>query len=1079
MDAWLPGLFAVSPTDWLIDTDQVRSSTLILLVLVSLGLVVGVLLWLGVLDWVLWVAGVVIRGGIRAGFRVWEVLLAWASWPLFLAVQFGILAAGVAAAGPLPGFAVACALGPLAMGLAACLAYMFIDIERYEVARGYKALHDPMKGQRLATELARYGHRVAVPLLAAAAVGMIGGFALFNFGLFRLLGPAWYTLPAVGATYLDFVASALVHLLSIVDLLNLADTHRLARVAVARPAAGAAAALLALFKTFFTLVLLQQIFASVRKGRLLTETIADFWSPHEPIHERARAALPQYGAGALGPLLVSLRSAEALTREQREQLPRILATIGPAAIPDLVDHLDDPNEHVRAVAVATLGRLGATDAFPRMARLMNDPSDLVRLSLAEALGEVGDPAPTAAAWSGRSRGRRDVWRRLRGRVRSGPPPDPVAIAVRALRAALGDRAPAVRVQAASSLGCLGAAAEEAIPELTGLLSDPDETVRGRAAESLGQVGAADPQTVPALSGLLEDPSPDIRAAAARALGALRGSAASAVQALVPLLQDRDEGVRKAAADAVGQIGVLPESAADTLTEGLTSPDNVVRARTAEALGDIGGAAVDTAPALVEAAGDDNDRVRANAIEALGKIGEAAADIAVPRLVRALKDPDNWVSALAAEALGEMGAGADEAIPPLVRSLGHPNQQVRANAAEALGKLGSAAAAAVPALERAARDEAGGVRLGAVRALGSIGRPTPESVRAVRTALADPDPQARAAAAEAFNSWGEADEATQADLLALLDDTNDEVKAQAARVLPKLAGATPAVVVGLTRRLTEDDSDWVRVEAARALGQLGAAAGTAGGALLRAAQTGEVALREEAMRALAVAQPPEAAEAFTSGLRDAEPRVRMLASAGWRKAAAVPEEAVPILIEALHDPETQVRANAAHALGRLDPVPAEAIPLLAECVANPDAGLRLNAALALQAVPGRAAADALHPLLDDPIPRIRLLAARRILTEDAADAGAVAVVADALATPAAGIRKAAADLVEAVGPAAGAVLDAVRGRLERQADPEVRGVIVAAVELLERVAGGRTGGPGHESAARSEGREADAKASRSG
>ena len=35
--------------------------------------------------------------------------------------------------------AVACALGALGMGLAACLAYMFIDVERYEVVRGHKA----------------------------------------------------------------------------------------------------------------------------------------------------------------------------------------------------------------------------------------------------------------------------------------------------------------------------------------------------------------------------------------------------------------------------------------------------------------------------------------------------------------------------------------------------------------------------------------------------------------------------------------------------------------------------------------------------------------------------------------------------------------------------------------------------------------------------------------------------------------------------------------------------------------------------------------------------------------------------
>src|SRR4051794_40361674 len=192
-----------------------------------------------------------------------------------------------------------------------------------------------------------------------------------------------------------------------------------------------------------------------------------------------------------------------------------------------------------------------------------------------------------------------------------------------------------------------------------------------------------------------------------------------------------------------------------------------------------------------------------------------------------------------------------------------------------------------------------------------------------------------------------------------------------------------------------------------------------------------------MRALAVAQPPAAAAAFATGLRDAGPQVHKLASAGWRKAAAVPEEAVPALVEALHDPEVRVRANAAFALGRLDPVPAEAIPLLAECAAHPDAGLRLNAALALQAVPGRAAADALHPLLHDPNPRLRLIAARRLLAEDPADQGAVAVVADALAAPAAGIRKAAADLVDAVGPAAGAVLDAVRARLEKETDPDVR------------------------------------------
>ena len=254
MEAQFAALLAVDPTEWVVRTDGVRSSTLILLTLVALGALVGALVQFGVVGGVLWAAGVVIRNGIRAGFGVWKRWLAWAPWPLFLAAQLVLIAAGVATARLIPGVAAACAVGLLGMGLAACLAYMFVDVERYEVARGHKALHDPMKGQRLAVELARYGHQVGVPLLASAAVGMIGGFALLNFALFRMLGPAWYTPPTADVTYPDFVASALVHLLSVVNLLNLADTHHLVRVGVVRPAAAPATALLGLFKSFFTLV---------------------------------------------------------------------------------------------------------------------------------------------------------------------------------------------------------------------------------------------------------------------------------------------------------------------------------------------------------------------------------------------------------------------------------------------------------------------------------------------------------------------------------------------------------------------------------------------------------------------------------------------------------------------------------------------------------------------------------------------------------------------------------------------------------------------------------------------------------
>lgn len=190
---------------------------------------------------------------------------------------------------------------------------------------------------------------------------------------------------------MDFVAYALAQTLGIVDVLDLFKSHHILGAATVRVAAWPAQALRGGFKLFFTMVLLHQIFASLRQGKLLAETITDFWSPHEPIHERARNALPTYGALAIGPLLRSLRLVPTLTKEQRERLPLILETIGPSIIPALVHELRDSHAHVRAIVAAALGRLHAWKSVPLLAALIRDPSELVRLSVVEALGILGSP----------------------------------------------------------------------------------------------------------------------------------------------------------------------------------------------------------------------------------------------------------------------------------------------------------------------------------------------------------------------------------------------------------------------------------------------------------------------------------------------------------------------------------------------------------------------------------------------------------------------------------------------------------------------------------------------------------------
>src|SRR5665213_830743 len=133
--------------------DPKDSSLLVLVSLAVLGAAAAVLVKLGVLRWLLRVVGVAVRAGVRAGFELWRRLFSWADWPRFFAVVLLLFGLGFAGGLPLPWLAVLSGAALLFMGVTACLAYMFIDLERYEVGRGYKAVHNPLKGQGLAINL--------------------------------------------------------------------------------------------------------------------------------------------------------------------------------------------------------------------------------------------------------------------------------------------------------------------------------------------------------------------------------------------------------------------------------------------------------------------------------------------------------------------------------------------------------------------------------------------------------------------------------------------------------------------------------------------------------------------------------------------------------------------------------------------------------------------------------------------------------------------------------------------------------------------------------------------------------------
>ena len=219
---------------------------------------------------------------------------------------------------------------------------------------------------------------------------------------------------------------------------------------------------------------------------------------------------------AIEPLLLSLRSVPSLTKEQRDQLPLILATIGPSTIPALVRHLHDPHEHVRAIAAAALGHLHALETVPLLVPLARTPATWCGRAWSKRLGLLGAPGaarpqearprpgPGVAAGTGDRLVVRVENRPARARPRPG----------RAGRGDAGVR-PGRRLGGGADPGRPGAgpdraAAAAVAPGLIALLKDADETVRCQAAEALGQVGGKKGPRSPPWSSCCKTPVPRSR-----------------------------------------------------------------------------------------------------------------------------------------------------------------------------------------------------------------------------------------------------------------------------------------------------------------------------------------------------------------------------------------------------------------------------------------------------------------------------------------------------------------------------------------------------------------------------------------
>jgi HEAT repeat protein len=212
-------------------------------------------------------------------------------------------------------------------------------------------------------------------------------------------------------------------------------------------------------------------------------------------------------------LVTQLRSGDVEAR--RDAALRLAASGDRDVVPALATALDDSSEIVRATVAGALGALGDPSAVPfLLSRFAREKRAFVRKELAAALGAIGDRSATGALVERVGR-EKDREARAAAVVALANLEDPAA--AQSLLALLVDKDAFIRREAARGLGRLRTPAAVR-PLAARLEGDEEAEVRRQAARALGEIG--DRAARPALASAAHDADPYVADEAIAALARL-------------------------------------------------------------------------------------------------------------------------------------------------------------------------------------------------------------------------------------------------------------------------------------------------------------------------------------------------------------------------------------------------------------------------------------------------------------------------------------------------------------------------------------------------------------------------------
>jgi HEAT repeat protein len=311
----------------------------------------------------------------------------------------------------------------------------------------------------------------------------------------------------------------------------------------------------------------------------------------------------------------------------RADAARALCTLGVPALPDLLGALENTGPTSRTRMAEALASAG-TSAIPLLLALVLRASPALQASITGAIAQRGDEmfeALLPALYHERPAIRRAAVIALQGMGRKVVPP---------LSEALHDGNPSVRKEAAGVLTRLRWAPDDlqekvefyylledwaelaklqgaAVPILIKALANEDAGIRSESARALGKIH--DSRALPALIRAVRDPKVDVCVRAVEALGEMGDGRAKPV--LVEALNNSSHQVRMEAAWALDRLGWRPQS-------DLQRAEYLIAKEQWNELIHMGRVAI---PSLIRALEIEYSGVRIGASEALQQLGQPALD----------------------------------------------------------------------------------------------------------------------------------------------------------------------------------------------------------------------------------------------------------------------------------------------------------------------------------------------------------------------------------------------------------------------------------------------------------------------